>query len=138
MNDNINSESHREEFLFQHLIAMFQTLALQQLGKLINPMSGESIRDLDQARITIDMLGMIKEKTRGNLSANEQKLLDKVLMELQMNYVTEREEKEDEGGEEKKGAKEEGQKDEEGEGGSKENEDEEDRDMDDEAEGEKD
>lgn len=96
MQDNINDQSNREEFLFQHLIAMFQTLALQQLGKLINPMTGESNRDLDQARITIDMLGMIREKTRGNLNASEEQILDKVLTELQMNYVTEKERKEDE------------------------------------------
>jgi len=96
LQDNINDQSNREEFLFQHLIAMFQTLALQQLGKLINPMTGESNRDLDQARITIDMLGMIREKTRGNLNASEEQILDKVLTELQMNYVTEKERKEDE------------------------------------------
>lgn len=96
MQDNINDQSNREEFLFQHLIAMFQTLALQQLGKLINPMTGKSNRDLDQARITIDMLGMIREKTRGNLNASEEQILDKVLTELQMNYVTEKERKEDE------------------------------------------
>lgn len=68
---------------------MFQTLALQQLGKLINPVTGKMERDLQQARITIDMLHMIKEKTAGNLSAREKGLLDGVLTDLQLNYVDE-------------------------------------------------
>ena len=97
MQDNINEQNNREEFLFHHLIAMFQTLALQQLGKLINPMTGETSRDLKQARITIDVIDMIREKTRGNLNKTEKQVLDKVLMELQMNYVTEKEREEEEG-----------------------------------------
>ncbi len=78
---------------------MFQTLALQQLGKLINPVTEKMERDLQQAHITIDMLQMIKEKTAGNLSGRERGLLDGVLTELQLNYVDElkREEPEPEG-----------------------------------------
>jgi hypothetical protein len=82
-------EGERSTFLFAHLIAMFETLALQQLGKLVNPISGEECPDLRQARITIDMLDMIREKTSGNLSADEKRLLDAVLVELQMNYIDE-------------------------------------------------
>lgn len=109
MQDNVNDQNNREEFLFHHLIAMFQTLALQQLGKLINPMTGETVRDLDQARITIDMIDMIREKTRGNLNKTEKQVLDKVLMELQMNYVTEKEREEEEGEEEEEGKEETGE-----------------------------
>jgi len=87
LNDNINEESNRDEFLFQHLVAMFQTLAYQQLGKLINPITGEVERDLQQAKITIDMLAMLQKKTEGNLGEREKRLLDSALMELQMNYV---------------------------------------------------
>ena len=79
----------RNSHLFQHLVAMFQTLALQQLGKLINPITGKLERELQQARITIDMLQMIKEKTTGNLSIDEQRLIDSVVMELQMNFIDE-------------------------------------------------
>jgi hypothetical protein len=87
LNENINEEYDRDEYLFQHLIAMFQSLALQQLGKLINPISGEVEGDLQQAKITIDMLVMIQKKTEGNLLDRERQLLDRVIMELQMNYV---------------------------------------------------
>jgi hypothetical protein len=81
--------SERSAFLFQHLVAMFETLALQQLGKLVNPITGNAEMDLRQARITIDMLEMVREKTVGNLSPEEKQLLEDVLTELQMNYVDE-------------------------------------------------
>ena len=90
----------KNEYLFQHLIAMFQTLAIQQLGKLINPITGKLERDLHQARITIDMLQMMQAKTAGNLDDNEKRLLDTVVMELQMNYIDEMQRAEKSGTEE--------------------------------------
>ncbi len=90
----------RGTFLFHHLITMFATLAYQQLGKLVNPISGKMERDLRQARVTIDMLEMIRGKTSGNLTGDEERLLDSILMELQMNYVDESVRGEDECSEE--------------------------------------
>lgn len=87
-----NGSDFREstnEYLFHHLIAMFQTLALQQMGKLVNPITGKLERDLQQGRITIDMLQMIKDKTEGNLQPAEKTVIDRALTELQMNYVDE-------------------------------------------------
>lgn len=75
--------------LFLHTIAMFQVAAMQQLGKILDPVSGEITRDLVQARISIDILEVLKDKTRGNLSKTEEEFLDKVLFELHMNYVDE-------------------------------------------------
>ena len=90
MDNGINdTDKARETFLFQHLIVMFQTLALQQMGKLTSPITGKVERDLHQAKITVDMLGMIQNKTEGNLDENEKKILDTVMMELQMNYIDE-------------------------------------------------
>ena len=89
LTDTDGADISRNEYLFHHLVAMFQTLALQQLGKLINPVTGKMERDLQQARITIDMLQMIKEKTTGNLNGREGALLDSIIMELQLNYVDE-------------------------------------------------
>ncbi|MCX5752477.1 MAG: DUF1844 domain-containing protein, partial [Candidatus Krumholzibacteria bacterium] len=76
---------------------MFETLALQQLGKLVSPITGKVERDLRQARITIDMLVMIREKTAGNLLPEEQRIINAVLTELQMNYLDESK-REEEGG----------------------------------------
>lgn len=89
MENGSDSRESMNEYLFHHLVAMFQTLALQQMGKLVNPITGKLERDLQQARITIDMLQMIKDKTEGNLLPAERSILDRALTELQMNYVDE-------------------------------------------------
>ena len=98
--DSNNTDKARDTFLFQHLVVMFQTLALQQMGKLTSPITGKVERDLHQAKITVDMLGMIQKRTEGNLDENEKKLLDTVMMELQMNFIDEtaRADKEEEEG----------------------------------------
>ena len=88
-NSSNDTDKARETYLFQHLVVMFQTLALQQMGKLTSPITGKVERDLHQAKITVDMLGMIQKKTDGNLEENEKKILDTVMMELQMNYIDE-------------------------------------------------
>ena len=89
MGDDSISRNEHNEYLFHHLVAMFQTLALQQLGKLVNPITGQMERDLQQAKITIDMLQMLKDRTAGNLEQSERMVLDRALLELQMNYVDE-------------------------------------------------
>ncbi len=88
-NSSNDTDKARETYLFQHLVVMFQTLALQQMGKLVSPITGKVERDLHQAKITVDMLGMIQNRTEGNLDENEKKILDTVMMELQMNYIDE-------------------------------------------------
>jgi hypothetical protein len=89
MEDGSASQNAQYEYLFHHLVAMFQTLALQQLGKLVNPITGRLERDLHQAKITIDMLQMLRSRTLGNLEQSERMILERALMELQMNYVDE-------------------------------------------------
>lgn len=79
----------QKEVLFLQLVSMFQVAAMQQLGKLVNPVSNEAERDLDQAKFSIDTLDVLKEKTAGNLSKAESDYLEKVLFELHMNYVNE-------------------------------------------------
>lgn len=90
MAESVSENSNaRDGMLFQHILLMLQTLALQQLGKITNPITGTVERDLHQARITIDMLGMLQRKTAGNLEEKEKRLLDTVVLELRMNYVDE-------------------------------------------------
>jgi hypothetical protein len=97
------SRNEHNEYLFHHLVAMFQTLALQQLGKLVNPITGKLERDLQQARITIDMLQMLKDRTAGNLEQSERMILDRALLELQMNFVDEKNRAEGPSGPEEQG-----------------------------------
>jgi hypothetical protein len=75
--------------LFFSLVMTFQAAAMQQMGKLKNPISDKIERDLQQAQLSIDILDMLEEKTRGNLSEDETKLLKGILQELKLNYVDE-------------------------------------------------
>ena len=77
------------EALFFHLTMMFQMAAMQQMGKIQNPITQKIERDLEQAKFSIDVLGMLQDKTKGNLSDKEEEVLKKALFELQMNYVDE-------------------------------------------------
>jgi len=79
----------RNEALFVQLLLTFQTAAYHQMGKIASPMTGKVERNLEQAQNSIDILGMIQEKTRGSLSESEQKMIDNILYELRMNFLEE-------------------------------------------------
>ncbi len=81
--------AEEKEGFFMQLVLMFQTAAMQQMGKVINPLTQKIEKDLSQAKFSIDMLGMIEEKTKGNLSDEEKRILDHILFELRINYVDE-------------------------------------------------
>ena len=83
------TQEQMNEFLFTQVVLMFQGAAWQHLGKVMNPATNKVERDLAQAKNTIDILGMLQAKTKGNLSDNEQKFLEHALYELRMNYVDE-------------------------------------------------
>lgn len=74
---------------FMQMVAMFQMAAMQAMGKLVNPVTSEVERDLDQARASIEMLEMLQRRTEGNRGEDETKMLEKVLFELRMNFVDE-------------------------------------------------
>ena len=57
------------------------------LGQIPNPQSGKAEVNLEVARMFIDQLVMIQEKTRGNLTAEERQLLEMVLYELRLRFV---------------------------------------------------
>ena len=78
--------------LNQHLfslISMFASACWQQIGKMPSQVDGKIHKDLKSAQVTIDMLGMLKEKMKGNLTATEEKLLEDTISNLQMNYADE-------------------------------------------------
>ncbi len=83
---------------FFHLVAMFEAAAMQQLGKIAHPLTGEVKADLPGAHDSIEMLSMFKRKCVGNLNEDETRLLEHVLHQLQMNYVDVSAEKSDESG----------------------------------------
>jgi hypothetical protein len=79
----------QSEVLFFQVVSMFQLAAMQQMGKMPNPLTNRIERALDQAKMSVDILSMLKEKTAGNLSKREQEYLGKALFECQMNYLDE-------------------------------------------------
>lgn len=83
---NINVEN--VEFLT--LIATFTTSGMVSLGKIPNPVTNQMERDLFQAQIPIDMLIMLKEKTKGNLDPEEERALTNAIADLQINYMHEK------------------------------------------------
>lgn len=67
------------------------TLAIQasiSLGIMPNPANNQKEQDISQAKFIIDTLSMLQEKTKGNLSDEEAKLLENLLYELRMQFVS--------------------------------------------------
>lgn len=72
---------------FEGLVLLFGTTGLLQLGAAPDPTSGQRRVDLDQAKETIELLALLKEKTKGNLTTAEAEVLDGVLFDLRCRYV---------------------------------------------------
>ena len=72
---------------FTLLVISLATQVRICLGDIDNPADGQKQVDLQLAKHNIDLLGMLEEKTQGNLTEQEKKLLDSALYELRMRYV---------------------------------------------------
>jgi len=80
----------REEMqsaLFAQLVMQQANLALMLLGKVPHPESGQTVKDIEGARLFIDQLEMLEMKTKGNLSKDESGLLKQSLMNLRLAFV---------------------------------------------------
>jgi len=75
------------EINFSTFVISLSTQALMHLGEIPNPITGKMEDDVPVAKQMIDIIGMLREKTRGNLDQGEEKLLDDVLFNLRMKYV---------------------------------------------------
>ncbi len=84
-----DAEEAEEDKSFDMLVAIMQTNALAAMG--IHPQTGERIGAADprSSKMFVDLFTALKEKTRGNLSAEEEQLLNQVHSDLQMVYVRE-------------------------------------------------
>jgi uncharacterized membrane protein len=63
------------------------TQVLVHLGEIPDPGTGQIQRDLEAAQNIIDLIGIIRDKTRGNLDKDEQPMIDNILFDLRMRYV---------------------------------------------------
>jgi len=93
MNEPQASSGHeptRDEMLsalFAHLVMQQSNMAMMLMGKAPHPETGKPVRDLESAKLFIDLLEMLEAKTKGNLTKEEQSLLKQTLMAVRMGFV---------------------------------------------------
>ena len=85
-----NEDYPLPEINFPTFIFSLNSSALVNLGVIEDPASNQKAKNLPMAKQTIDILAMMEEKTRGNLSDDEANMLKTMLYELRMLYVKER------------------------------------------------
>jgi hypothetical protein len=72
---------------FPSYLLSYYTQGLVLLGEVPNPYTNKKEEDVEAARHTIEILTMLEEKTKGNLSKDEQQLLENVLYELRIKFM---------------------------------------------------
>ncbi len=72
---------------FPSYILSYYTQSLVLLGEVPNPYTNKKEEDLEAARHTVDILGMLRDKTKGNLTADEEQLLESILYEVRLKYM---------------------------------------------------
>ena len=96
--DNL-SDDEQQQLLFMMLVQQHQQIAMMGMGKIENPNTGETERELKSAKFAIDTLLMLKEYTEGNLPKKLNNYLTETLNNLRMNYAEEKEKDDDESAE---------------------------------------
>jgi hypothetical protein len=72
---------------FPSYLLSYYTQGLVLLGEVPNPYTNKKEEDVEAARHTIDILSMLEQKTKNNLTKEEQQLLETVLYELRMKFM---------------------------------------------------
>ena len=75
------------EITFSTFVLSLSSSVLFHLGEIPDPSTGAKTADLPLAKQTIDILGMLEEKTKGNLTTDEKNLLSNILYDLRMRYI---------------------------------------------------
>ncbi len=82
-------EAPLPDMTFSTFVFSLGTSAMVHFGDFPDPVTKKAERNLEAAKQTIDILGILKDKTKGNLSDDEERLLESLLYELRMRYVRE-------------------------------------------------
>ncbi|MFW6066784.1 MAG: DUF1844 domain-containing protein [Myxococcota bacterium] len=72
---------------FNTFVLSLSTSALMNMGEVPDPNTGETEHNLALARQTIDLIALLEDKTKGNLSGEEERLISQVLYDLRMRYL---------------------------------------------------
>jgi hypothetical protein len=75
------------ELTFMNYLQSLAFSALIHLGEIPDPTSSQKAKSLPMAKQTIDLLGLLREKTKGNLTVEEDKAFEYLLYDLRMRYV---------------------------------------------------
>jgi hypothetical protein len=75
------------EINFSSFLLSLSSSTLLHLGEIADPQSGEKKKDLGLAKQSIDIINLLKDKTKGNLTEEEEKLLEHLLYDLRMRFV---------------------------------------------------
>ena len=89
MADEEKTQPGEADFRFLSLVMSLATEAWSQLGKIPHPATQKLEKNLDQAKMSIDFLRMLLEKTQGNLKPKEQDMLTHVVTDLELNFADE-------------------------------------------------
>ena len=84
-----NQEMSKHDHVLAGLMFSLQAAAMQQLGKVQDPATGEVAVNLEQARASIDVLEMLKAKCRTDTPGELLRMLDDAVMNLQLNFMDE-------------------------------------------------
>ncbi len=89
ININENEDNINEKALFFELLGMLNVAIIQNLGLMKNPITKEKKKNLEVVKNTIDLLLMLREKTKENLDKEEKEALNEVISNGQILYVRE-------------------------------------------------
>ena len=85
--EEANKETPKFTIDFSSFVLSLSAQALIQLGQINDPVTNQPAKDLEAAKHTIDILGIIEDKTKGNLTPEEQKTIDGSLYDLRMMFL---------------------------------------------------
>lgn len=82
-----DTQTDAPDMTFGTFLVSLSTQVLLSLGEIPDPMTGQRTRDLPAAQQLIDIIGILRDKTRGNLDRDEEGLIESILFDLRMKYV---------------------------------------------------
>jgi len=80
-------EEPREGIEFRDIVSMFATQAVMYMGGIADPQTGRAVLAPEYAKLYIDMLAMLQEKTKGNLTPEEDRVISSAVQELRLDFV---------------------------------------------------
>ncbi len=86
---NMEGKCVMPEVTFSAFVMSLNTSVLYHLGEIADPASGQKTKNLDAARHGIDTLAVIQNKTKGNLTTDEEEMLKNILYDVKLRFVKE-------------------------------------------------